>query len=469
MPGGFTVLIKAQSGRTARLLLYSGIVWLFVALAAGVGALLTAAGAWYIQLPFGPAGVDLLQPIFLNMLVFGWLGMGGLGVGLLAIQRAHGLALASEFWGQLAVWLWNAANAAGVLTLMLGWIEGPAWMEIWWPVKIALLVAVALLLFNVYSTLNRVEQPLYASAWYVAAALAWLAPMYLLGSGILAPGWPVEPFNALLYGVYTQGVVWLWAVPLALAAALYVAPDLAVQPLYSRALAQWGLWGLVLFAGAGAARLAGSQIPAWASALAASLAVLSLIPTLATAANIVGTIRPRWHAVVSTPPGHALIWGTALLVVAGVQAALLPLSIVETAVRNTQWVVAAPLTALVGGCTFLLFAGIYHLLPMLRHPADRPGTPLYGVRVARWHLFLSSLGAVLYIAGLWYGGTAQVLARAIYGSGANMAAALWPALMLQAAALGLLLAAQVFLVYTVAKAASAPQPYKLPVILVDPR
>jgi len=194
-----------------------------------------------------------------------------------------------------------------------------------------------------------------------------------------------------------------------------------------------------------------------------------LIPTLATAANIVGTIRPRWHAVVSTPPGHALIWGTALLVVAGVQAALLPLSIVETAVRNTQWVVAAPLTALVGGCTFLLFAGIYHLLPMLRHPADRPGTPLYGVRVARWHLFLSSLGAVLYIAGLWYGGTAQVLARAIYGSGANMAAALWPALMLQAAALGLLLAAQVFLVYTVAKAASAPQPYKLPVILVDPR
>jgi len=59
----------------------------------------------------------------------------------------------------------------------------------------------------------------------------------------------VEPFNALLYGVYTQGVVWLWAVPLALAAALYVAPDLAGQPLYSRALAQWGLWGLAFLPG----------------------------------------------------------------------------------------------------------------------------------------------------------------------------------------------------------------------------
>ncbi|OUM98860.1 MAG: hypothetical protein BAA04_10860 [Firmicutes bacterium ZCTH02-B6] len=463
------MLIRDQAGRTARLLLYSGIFWLFVALAAGTGALLTAAGALYIQLPSGPAGVDLLQPVFLNTLVFGWLGMGGLGVGLLAIQRAHALTMAGEIWSQLAVWLWNAANAAGVVTLLLGWIEGPAWMEIWWPVKIALLVALVLLLLNVYRTLKRAEGTLYASAWYVVAALAWIVPLYLLGSGILAPGWPIEPLNALLYGVYTQGVVWLWAVPLALAAALYVAPDLSGQPLYSRSLAQWGLWGLVLFAGAGASRLAGSEMPAWAAALAASLAVLALIPTLAGATNIVMTVWPRRSAVLATPPGRALIWGTELIVLAGVQASLLPLSIIETAVRNTQWAVAGPLTALVGGCTFLLFAGIYHLLPMLRRPADRPATPLYGARAARWHLGLSGLGAVLYVAGLWLGGTAQVVERATYGSSANMAAAVWPGLMLQAAGLGVLLVAQLFLVYTVAKAANAPQPYKLPVILTNPR
>ena len=62
----------------------------------------------------------------------------------------------------------------------------------------------------------------------------------------------------------------------------------------------------------------------------------------------------------------------------------------------------------------------------------------------------------------------QVTERLSFGPGADLAGVLWPALMLQAAALGIFLVGQVFLVYTVAKAASAPQPVKLPVIITNP-
>lgn len=460
------MLIRDQAGRTARLLLYSGIVWLFVALAAGVGAVFTAAGALYIQLPFGAAGAGLLQPVFLNALLFGWLSMAGLGVGLLAIQRAHGITLASETWGQLAVWLWNGANAAAVATLLMGWRQGPALADSLWQIKAVWLAALMLLLLNVARTASRARQPLYASAWYVLAALTWAVPVYLLGSGVLAPGWPVDALGGLLYGMYAQGMVWLWAVPLALAAALYVAPDLSGQPLYSRALAALGLWGLVLYAGTGTERLLGAEMPPWLPALGASLAVLTLIPALAGTANIVQTIRPRWDAVAATPPGRALIWGTVLLLLAGLQAALQPLSVVHGAIGMTQLAVAPALIAMLGGATFLLFAGIYHLLPMLRRPADRPGTPLYRERAARWHLGISGLGIVLYVVGLGLGGILQVSARTAFG--ADLAGVLWPALMLQGAALALFLAGQVFLVYTVARAASAPQPVKLPVIITNP-
>lgn len=466
--GGCSVLIRDQAGRTARLLLYSGILWLFVALAAGVGATLVASGALYIELPYGPAGADLLQPVFFHALVFGWLAMAGTGVGLLAVQRAHGLTLISEFWGQVAVWLWNGANAVAVGLLAMGWREGPTFMEVLWPVKAVWLAALLLLLLNVARTLSRTEQPLYASAWYLLAALTWMAPIYLLGSGILAPGWPVDDIGATLYGLYTQGVVWLWAVPLGLGAALYVAPDLAGQPLYSRALASLGLWGLALYAGTGAERLFGTDMPAWLSALSTSLAVLTLVPALASTANIVQTIRPRWDAVTGTPPGRALVWGTGLLLLASVQAALQPLSVVQEAVRLTQLSVAAPLTALLGGSTFLLFAGIYHLLPMLRRPADRPDKPLYTLRAARWHLGASGLGIVLFVIGLWLGGTMQLTERLTFGFGADLAGVLWPALILQGVALAILLFGQIFLVYTVAKAASAPQPVKLPVIITNP-
>ena len=466
--GGCSVLIRNQAGRTARLLLYSGILWFFVALAAGVGTLLVGAGALDIDTPYGPAGVDLLQPVFLNTLVFGWLAMAGTGAGLLLIQRVHGLTLASEIWGQLAAWLWNGANAAGAAALVMGWIEGPAFTEIVWPIKAVWLAGLVLLLLNVYATLSRGGTPLYAGVWYVVAAMAWMVPVYVLGSGILAPGWPVQPLNALLYGMYTQGLVWLWAVPLTLALALYVAPAVSGQPLYSRALAQWGLWGLVLFAGAGAERLLGADVPAWVTALSAALAVLALVPVLANATNVLKTMRPSWRAAMAAPPGRALMWGVELLVLAGVHAALQPLGVVHDIFRNTLLSVTAPLTALVGACSFLLFAGIYQLLPMLRRPADRPGTPLYDERVARWHLGASGAGVALYVVGLWLGGLSQVMERAAYGTGANMAAALGPSLMVQAAGLGLLLVAQVLLVYTVAKAASVPQPVKLPVIITNP-
>ncbi|HEY8416397.1 MAG TPA: cbb3-type cytochrome c oxidase subunit I [Limnochordales bacterium] len=462
------MLIRDQAGRTARLLLYSGILWLFVALAAGAGAVLIAAGALYIELPFGPAGVDLLQPVFLHALVFGWLSMAGTGVGLLAVQRAHGLPLQSETWGQFAVWLWNGANAAAVGLLLMGWLDGPPLVEAVWPVKAVWAAGLLLLLLNVARTLSRAGQPLYASAWYLLAAMTWMAPVYLLGSGVFAPGWPVDDISGLLYGMYTQGVVWLWTVPLGLAAALYVAPDLAGQPLYSRTLASWGLWGLALYAATGVERLTGAAMPVWLPAVATGLAVLTLIPALANAVNIVQTIRPRWAAVVATPPGRALVWGTVLLLVAAVQTALQSLTVVHDVVQRTQLAVSAPLIALLGGSTYLLFAGIYHLLPMLRRPADRPDHPLYRPGAARWHLGLSGLGIVLFVAGLWLGGATQVTQRLAFGPGADLASVLWPALMLQGAALGIFLVGQVFLVYTVAKAASAPQPVKLPVIITNP-
>lgn len=458
------MLIRDQAGRTARLALQSGLGWLIVAFAAGLAAALSAAG-----LAGGP--IHRLQPIFLNTLLFGWFALGGAGVGLLIIQRTLGAVLYSEPLGQVSVWLWNAANATGVAALLLDrWSPGPFPGYIW-PAQLAWLLALLLFLLNTTRTLGTVREPFFIGTGYFLAALTWGGAVYFLGNGLWRPdGLGAGAAPALLQGMYAVSVVWLWAVPLALGTALYVAAAASGRPLYSRKLAQLGLWGLALHAATGVQRLWGAPVPAWAQAVSTAAAVLTLVPLLAFAVNVNETLGrgPHAAAVQARPPGRLLRFGLWLALAGGVAAALQTLSLVQRYVYGTQWSVAPWLAALFGA-TLLQLAGVYELLPLLRPPKDRPGEPLYGERAARAHVALSAGGAALFVLGVVLSGSLQVAARLSQGANAGLAAAAAPGLAAQAAGLALFLAGQVVLGAIVARAAAVREPARLPVVVTNPR
>src|SRR5690554_3515979 len=457
------MLIRDQAGRTAKLALYSGIAWLFVAAGSGLAAVLAAAG-------IVPAPVADLQPVFLNAFLFGWIAMGGTALGLFIIQRTHGVPLHNESLGQFSVWIWNIANAGGLGALMMGMGSAGPFRGYIWPLQLLWLAGLLLLLFNVARTVNRVPEPMFASTSYFLAALAWGGAVYFAGNGLWLPGgFGVNPLAALFQGMYAQSVVWLWAVPLGAGAALYAAAAASGRPLYSRQLANVGLWGLALHAATGVQRPWGAAVPEWVQATSVGAGALTVVATLALFINVTRTVGegPQAGAVYATPSGRALRFGTWLLAVTGVLAALQPLSLFQPYIQGTQWSVAPHLTALLGA-TLLMFAGLYELLPMLRQPKDRPDELLYDLKVAGRHVKLSCWGAGLMTAGLWAGGTLQVLARSSFGAGANLAGAAAPALLLQAAGLALLLAGQLFFVGIVAKAAAVRGRVELPVVVTDP-
>lgn len=457
------MLIRDQAGRTARLALYSGIVWLFVAAGSGLFAALTAAGLF-------PGSVSQLQPVFLNTFLFGWVAMAGTSLGLFIVQRTLGIALHNEPLGQFSVWLWNAANAGGVGALLLGYASPGPFPGYVWPAQLAWLLALLLLLVNVARTLNSVREPFFASTSYMLAALTWGAAVYFVGNGLWLPGgFGIHPLSALLQGAYAQSVVWLWAAPLAAGVALYVAAAGTGRPLYSRKLAHLGLWGLALHAATGVQRLWGAAVPEWVYAVSVGAGALTLVATLAIFANVTSTVGKgeRAASFCSSPPGKLLRTGMWLLLIAAVAAALQPLTVVQQYVHGTQLVVLSSLTAMIGA-TLLLLAGVYELLPMLRRPKDRPDEPLYTERVANLHALLSIAGAAVFVVGLLVGGSLQAAARAAAGVGMGFAAALNPGIVLQAIGIGLLLAGQVLLVWTVARAAAVREPVKLPVIVTNP-
>lgn len=470
------MFIRDQAGRTARLLLYSGVFWLVVAAATGLMAALSAVGMAYTLVApdmYDVVRVARLQPVFLNTLVLGWAAMAGTGVGLLIIQRSYGFALHNEPLGQFSVWLWNAVVAAGTGSLLLGFRDGPAFAEFVWPLKLGLFVTLLLLLINVARTLKEVERPLYASVWYTVGGMTWAAVVWFLGNGLWSPqGLGIDGLGALLYGFYTEGLIWLWVVPLAAGAALFAAPVIAEKPLYSRKLAHYGLWLLAMHAGAGAYRLWGADAPASVQAAGAGLGAVSIVAAVAIVVNVLSTVSKSRVSVGSTAAGRSLVVGTVFLLLAAVQATLQSLGIVQEWIYTTQLVFAQHFTALFGGVNLLLFAAIYPLLPMLRQPKDRPAAgkehALYSERLARWHVALSAIGGGLFVVSLWVGGAMQVNARLLSGAFADTVTLLHPTLLIQAGGLALLLVGQLLLAYTLWRAASARQPVKLPVVLTNP-
>ncbi len=394
---------------------------------------------------------------------------GGRGLGLFIIQRTHGVALYNESLGQFSVWLWNLANAGGVGGLTMGMASSGPFPGYVWPMQLLWLLGLLLLRSMSRANVDALREPMFASTGYFLAALTWGAAVYFAGNGLWLPdGFGINPgrrcSRACMHRVSSGCGPCLWE-----RRALYAATVAGGRPLYSRRLAHIGLWGLALHAAAGVQRLWGAAVPDWVQAASIGAGVLTIVAVLAVFVNVTKTVGDgeRAAAVYATPSGRALRLGTWLLLATGVLAALQPLTVVQQFIHGTQWAVAQHLTALLSAL-LLMFAGVYELLPMLRQPKDRPDEILYSPRVAHWHVTLSGLGAALVTVGLWLGGTLQVLARNASGFGSDWAAAAAPGLVLQAAGLGLLLAAQLLLVITVVRAATARQPVKLPVIVTNP-
>jgi len=71
----------------------------------------------------------------LNMVIYGWASMAGLGISLWMLPRL----LRTQFVGdRYAVWgaaIWNAGVSAGIVAILSGWTDGLQWLEIPWPIE----------------------------------------------------------------------------------------------------------------------------------------------------------------------------------------------------------------------------------------------------------------------------------------------------------------------------------------------
>jgi cytochrome c oxidase cbb3-type subunit 1 len=389
----------ASSRAAAFAFLTSSIFWLVLGSLAGLIAsekltspdFLTAS-PW---LTFGR-----IRTAHLNMVIYGWASMAGLGISLWMLPRLLKTRLVGERYAVWGAAIWNAGVAAGIVAILSGWTDGLQWLEIPWQIGILLAVGGALSAVPLLLTLRRRNvHHLYVSVWYISAALIWFPILYVVAK---VPHVHFGVEQALVNWWYAHNVLGLWLTPLGLAAAYYFIAKVLGRPIYSYSLSLVGFWALAMFySQAGIHHLIGGPVPSWTVSVSVVQSVMMIIPVLAVGLNHHMTVVGRFATLKYSPTLRFVVLGAALYTLVSLQGSLEALPFFNRLAHFTQYKVAHAHLGVYGFFSMVMFGAIYFVMPRVLE-REWPYSSVVSL-----HFWLAAVGFGIYFVFLTIGGVLQ--------------------------------------------------------------
>jgi cytochrome c oxidase cbb3-type subunit I len=336
----------------------------------------------------------------LNMVIYGWASMAGLGISLWMLPRLLKTHLVAERYALWGAAIWNAGVAAGVVAILSGWTDGLQWLEIPWQIGVLLAVGGALCAVPLLLTLRqRNVHHLYVSVWYISAALLWFPILYIVAK---VPHVHFGVEQAIVNWWYAHNVLGLWLTPLGLGAAYYFIAKVLGRPIYSYSLSLLGFWALAMFySQAGIHHLIGGPVPNWLVSVSVVQSVMMIIPVLAVGVNQHMTVVGRFAALKYSPTLRFVVLGAALYTLVSLQGSLEAVPFFNRLVHFTQYKVAHAHLGLYGFFSMIMFGSIYFVMPRVLE-REWPYPNLVSL-----HFWLAAIGFGIYFVFLTIGGVLQ--------------------------------------------------------------
>jgi len=408
-------LLPDEEHSAARRYLVSGSAWFAVAV---LGGLFSA-----IQL-FSPdtlRNISFLEfgrvrPAHTNLVLFGFVGMMAVGSGLYIVPVMLRTRLYSERAANLSMWFYNLGILVTVVTLPLGYTQGREYAEAIFPAKFLILTALLLLLYVLVMTvLNRKENLLYVSVWYVVGGVLWTTAFYPPGNVMWHPrtGALTGTIDAIWLWFYGHNIFGLFLTPLAIAIAYYVMPRVANAPLYSHTLSLIGFWSLIAFyTHIGTHHLIQAPVPTWLKTISIIDSIGMLIPVFTVLVNLWLTTKDSLGNFTRSVPGKFVFAGAVWYLLTCIQGPVQSLPSVQRYTHFNNWVVGHAHIAVLGFSGLIALGGLWYILPQVT------GRRLYSMNLANLQFWLVSIGlsgffVVLTIAGLTQG-AAWVSGETVY-------------------------------------------------------
>src|SRR6476646_10424428 len=380
----------------------SAIAWLIV------GTVLAMVVSFKLHSPDLLSGISFLtwgrlRPAHMNVMVYGWASMAGMGTAVWLMARLCRATLRFPLLLAAGAAFWNVGVLIGVGAILLGDSTGFQWLE--FPRYVAAILFVAYTLMASWAVLMfrfRRGDQIYITQWYLLGAFLWFPWLYAAGQLMLF----VVPVQGVLQSAvgwwYANNLLFLWFGAIALGTAYYMIPKVIGRPVYSYHLATIGFWSYALFSSwTGMQRLVDGPFPAWMITASIAAMILSMIPVATVGLNHHMTMQGYFPLMRYSPTLRFTVFGAMSYTVFSVVGVLISLRSVARYVNFTQASIAYSHLGLYAFFTMVIFGSMYYIVPRL------VGREWRYASLIKLHFWASAYGIGLMVLLLLVGGFVQ--------------------------------------------------------------
>ena len=391
----------------------AGFFWGIVAMIMGViMALQLTYPLLNLELPWTTFG--RVRPIHTTSIIFGFAGNVLYATSFFVVQRTCQVILQYRKLARFVFLGYQLFLILAVTGYPLGITQGKEYAEPEWYADL-LLTVVWICYFIIFTmTLSkRQERHIYVSNWFYLAFIFVVAILHI-GNGLAIPISFSSPNSIPLFGGVQSAMIQWWyghnAVGFLLTAGFigimyYFIPKRAQKPVYSYRLSILHFWALIfLYIWAGAHHLHYTSIPDWTQTLGMTMSIILWVPSWGGMINGIMTLSGAWDKLRSDPVLSFMVIAVAFYGMSTFEGPVLAIKAVNRLAHYTEWIISHVHSGGLGWVGFISFGALYHMVPIIW---NKP--MMFSKKLISLHLWLGTIGIVLYITSMWVAGITQGL------------------------------------------------------------
>ncbi len=355
-----------------------------------------------------------LRPLHTSGVIFAFGGNALFATSYYVVQRTCRARLWNDQLAWFTFWGYQVFIVMAALGYVLGVTQGKEYAEPEWYADIWLtFVWVAYLVVFMMTVINRKEPHLYVANWFFLSFIITVAVLHL-GNNISIPvDWRFAKSYSAPAGVQSAMIQWWYghnAVGFFLTAGFlgmmyYFVPKRAERPVYSYRLSIVHFWSLIfIYIWAGPHHLHYTALPDWAQTLGMTFSIMLWMPSWGGMINGMMTLSGAWHKLRKDPVLQFMIVSLAFYGMSTFEGPLMSIRMVNSLSHYTDWTIGHVHSGALGWVGFITFGCLYYLVPKLWNREE-----VYSLKLVRLHLWIATLGIVLYITAMWVSGIMQGL------------------------------------------------------------
>ena len=352
-----------------------------------------------------------LRPLYTNAVIFAFAGNAIFYGVYYSLPRLCKTPMASPKLSNINFWGWQLIILSAVLTLPFGITTSKEYAELEWPIDIAITIVWVIFGINmIWTILKRRERHIYVAIWFYIATFVTVAVLHLVNSfempATLLKSYPIYAGvqDALVQWWYGHNAVAFFLTTPFLGIMYYFIPKASERPIYSYRLSIVHFWALIfIYIWAGPHHLLYTSLPGWAQSLGTVFSLMLIAPSWGGMLNGLLTLRGAWDRVREDPVLKFMVVGVTAYGMSTFEGPMMSIANVNAITHYTDYVIAHVHVAALLWNGGLTFAMLYYITPRIFD------TDIYSMKMANFHFWAATLGAIFYVIPMYWGGITQSL------------------------------------------------------------